>query len=209
MTGTSGSRGIARLDALAALLTLPCSIVWSKDGPSCTVKLAAALYTEASRAVCQEPVSALSNLFPMREEHTFYIPDAFTHRIKHTRHMETWYFVAIYVQCLCAYHFEALQQNTEGRCIGQKGWTNWARWGGSRWGNRAANRGRCWTCRFLFTPSLLWLPESKSYQWEGSPNLELYYQALKHVIKLRYLTQKWETELILRQKKQHSHPMSQ
>lgn len=78
MPGICGTLVIRRLGALAALLTLPCSRVWSKDGPSCKVKWAAALYTEASRAVCQEPVSALSNLFPVWEEHTFYIPDAFT-----------------------------------------------------------------------------------------------------------------------------------
>lgn len=109
MTGISGTLVIIRLGALAGLLTLPCSRVWSKDGPSCKVKWAAALYTEASRAVCQEPVSALSNLFPIWEEHTFYIPDAFTYRRKRTIHMQTWYFVAIYFQYLCAYHFEALQ----------------------------------------------------------------------------------------------------
>lgn len=52
------------------LWTLPCSRVWSKDGPSCKGKWAAALYTEASRAVFQEPIWAPSSLFPAGEKQT-------------------------------------------------------------------------------------------------------------------------------------------
>lgn len=86
-TGVSGTPAIKRLDVLTVLLTLPCSRVWSKDGPSYKVKSVTALYTGASRAACQEPVSALSNLFPIWEEHTFNIPDAFyTQEKTHNSH---------------------------------------------------------------------------------------------------------------------------
>lgn len=46
------------------LSTLPCSRAWSKDGPGCRVRRAAALYTGASRAASQEPTSAPSSPFP-------------------------------------------------------------------------------------------------------------------------------------------------
>lgn len=60
-----------------------------------------------------------------------------------------------------AYHLEALQENTEGRCIGQVGWTHCGcRSRSSSRGSGAASRRRCWTCGLLFTHTLLWLPKT-------------------------------------------------
>lgn len=63
--------------------------------------------------------------------------------------------------CMCVYHLEALQQDTEGRSIGQEGWTYWGCWSRrSSGGSGTASRRRCWTCRLLFTHALLWIPET-------------------------------------------------